>query len=230
MKRVRIVMWLVLALALTGAQTQAAETAAIDPYAAWASGHPQDAIAALHERALSSQRWDAWFDVGLAAAAAGDKGHAAAWLLIAQRHAPERDEPRTALLANGTPLPPTWCDRLGPVAWPGTGVLGIVVLGLAGLALGWAVAGRKHRGLAVSVGLGALLLGTPGVIAVWHDSHAAFAAIVRDTNLLDSAGNPLGPLSAGTVVERDSNATWSGRSVIALPDGRRGLVAAGDVE
>jgi hypothetical protein len=203
--------------------------AAADPYVAWASGHPADAVPALEDTARTTGRWDAWYDAGLAAAAAGDRTRSAADLLVAHRIAPERDEPRTALRANGTPLPTTWCDQLGPVIWPGTGVAGIVVLGLAGLAVGWAIAGRRARASVGVAGGVLLILAAPGVVATRHDAQQSWAVIAQDTQLLDSTGTPQQPLAAATLVLRDPAPAWAGRALVTLTDGKRGFVAESDV-
>ena len=213
----------VILLALTG-------LAAVDqPYAAWESGRPADAIPALYQRALAQDRWDAWYDLGLAAAAAGDKGRAAVWLIAAARRAPEQPEPRAALSINGTPLPVTWMDRLGPVAMPGTGVTGLILLGFSGLCLGLACTARSRRGLAGSLGVLGLLIAAPGMIGVMLDSRNAWAATVRDTHLLDSAGNPVAQLPAGTVLRLVGDQAWAGRLGASLPNGQRGLVAQSDL-
>lgn len=222
MRRARRLLGLLLLLAVGLAATD-------QPYSAWEAGRPADAIPALHQRAQAADRWDAWYDCGLAAAAAGDKGRAAVWLIEAVRRAPERPEPRAALTANGTPLPLTWMDRLGPVALPGTGVCGLALMGLAGIGLGLAIAGRRRRGWCAGIGAVALLAALPGFAGTVLDARSAWAATVRDTHLLDSAGNPVAQLPAGTVLTLAGDQPWAGRLGVSLPSGQRGLVAQSDL-
>ena len=201
-----------------------------DPYAVWSGGHPDAAIPALYAAAQASGRWDAWLDLGLAAAAAQDRPRAAAWLAEAARRAPERREPREALRAldpaQGVAL--SWSERLGPLTWPGTGWSAVALLAGAGLALGLALAGRRRRGAATLIGCAALAAVAPGQLAQLHDSRHELFATARDSHLLDSAGNPGDALPAGTVAEREAQAVWAGRVLVHLPDGRRGYLALVD--
>ncbi|HYE06627.1 MAG TPA: hypothetical protein VEL07_14010 [Planctomycetota bacterium] len=201
--------------------------AAEDAYAAWERGDPAASLAALSERAHATDRWDAWLDAGLAAAAAGERGQAAAALLAAHRRAPERAEPRQALAAIGATLPPGWLDRLGPIAWPGLGWSGAALATLAGLALAFGAARRRGRWIAI--GVLAALAAAPGQIASWRDRRVPLAAIVADTHLYDSAGAAGAALGAGTLVERDAHQPWAGRRLVRTPDGAKGYVAAADL-
>ncbi len=211
-------------LLLAFAQARGAE----DPYLLWSHGRPQEAIPALLLQAQGSDRWDAWLDLGLAAAAAGDRGRAAVWLVASRARAPERDEPRAALRALGAELPPSWHSRCGPLAWPGSGWPRVALLGLVGMALGYALVARQGRapGLLVAL-LGALAL-APGLCARILDGRLALVAAVRDTQLLDSTGSPAGAVAGGTVAVQESRTPWSGRLQVALPDGRRGYLAIVD--
>ncbi len=201
-----------------------------DPYAVWSAGHPAAAIPALYATAQASGRWDAWLDLGLAAAAAEDRPRAAAWLAEAARRAPERREPREALRAldpaQGVAL--SWSERLGPLTWPGTGWTAVTLLAAAGLALGLALAGRRRRGTVAFIGCAALVAVSPGQIAQLHDARHELFATVRDSHLLDSAGNPGDALPAGTVAEREAQPLWAGRVLVHLADGRRGYLAIVD--
>lgn len=201
----------------------------VDPYAAWANGRPTDAIPALYQQAQASDRWDAWYDCGLAAGAAGDKGRAAVWLLAAHHRAPERAEPRHALIINGTPLPASWLDKIGPVALPGLGIPGVIVLLCAGLSIGWACTGRRGRGWTAVVGTLLVLITVPGIVGMILDGHTHYAAAVRDTHLLDSSGNPVVALPAGTIVIQHPGEAWAGRLVVSIPNGQRGLIAQSDI-
>ncbi len=199
-----------------------------DPYQLWSHGRPQEAIPALLLRAQDSDRWDAWLDLGLAAAAAGDRGRAAVWLVAARARAPERDEPRAALRALGAELPPSWHSRCGPLAWPGSGWPGVAVLGLIGIALGYAALARHGRAAGLLVAfLGAVVV-APGLCARILDGRLALVAVVRDTQLLDSTGSPAGAVGGGTVAVQESETPWSGRLRVALADGRRGYLAISD--
>jgi len=203
-------------------------TAADDPYQMWGLGRPQAAIPLLLRQAQQSDRWDAWFDLGVAAAAAGKRGPAVSWLLAAHHRAPERAEPMTALRALGIALPPTWLDRLGPLAWSGCGWPGVVVLAIAALSLGYACLARRRRGLALTLGLIAGACAAPGQIAAWSDRRTDLIAVVHATRLLDSAGNPEEPVPAGTPVVRDPQPPWAGRLLVTLLDGRRGYLPLAD--
>ncbi len=203
-----------------------AETA--DPYAAWAQGRPQEALAALTAAARASDRWDAWMDLGLAHANAGETGKAAAAFIVAHRAAAERPEPLAALRTIGANPPVTWCERLGPAAWPGVGWPGVGLGILAGCGLGWAALGTRRRGAAAVLGTAALIGILPGQIALRLDAAAPWAATLNECRLYDSAGNPGNPLPAATLVLRRGEA-WSGRIPVELGDGRRGFVPAGDL-
>ncbi len=202
--------------------------AADDPYAAWGHGRPQDALAGLHQQALSSDRWDAWFDLGLAALAAGRHGEGTAWLLAAQQRAPERPEPRQALRATKIIVPSGWLDRLGPLAIPGLGWSGLVLLTLAGLVLGYAVCARHRRLMPTLIGAGLLLVAAPGRIAWEHDHTRLLVAAVHDTQLYDSSGRPITAVAEGTVLEQESSQIWADRILVHTADGQRGHLPLAD--
>jgi hypothetical protein len=205
-----------------------------DPYAAWSQGRPSDSLQQLVARAKDTDHWDAWYDAGLAAHAAGDKGQAAAFLLRAHKRNPVADGPRVALRQMDVPLPETWVERAGPLGLPGRGWLGVGLSALAGLALGYGVArwqnGRfKRRGLLV-VGIAVALAIAPGVLAIVSDARQPWVAVIHDTQAMDSTGAPLRPLAAGTLVRREQENAWAGRDVVRLLDGTLVLVASKDVE
>jgi hypothetical protein len=208
----------------------ACASASEDPYALWSAGHPREALSALHERAVAANSWDAWFDLGLAAAAAGEHGRACAWLLQARELAPGRSEPREALLALGATLPSSWIERVGPLAVPGRGWIGFALMLVAGLGIGYAIAGRKFRQGAVIAGIVALALALPGELAVWVDARIDLIAVVSDTQLLDSAGQAKQLLPAGTILIRESPTPWSERWQVRLQDGKRGFVPVPDTK
>lgn len=199
-----------------------------DPYAAWGHGRPQDAIASLHHQALASDRWDAWLDLGLAALAAGREGDGIAWILAAHQRAPERPEPRQALRALSLTPPSGWLDHLGPLAMPGLGWGGLLLITLAGLLLGYGIcAGRRRPGM-VLIGAGLLLVTLPGRIAWEHDQGRLLVAAVRDSQLYDSAGRPIAAISAGTVLEQESAAVWAERILVHDAEGHRGHLPLAD--
>lgn len=202
---------------------------AADPYDAWAQGRPAEAVRPLVELAQQGGRWDAWLDAGLAAAAAGDRGLAVGCLVAAHNRAPEQAAPREALRVLGTALPTSWCERAGPVGLPGMGWNGVIVLTVAGLALGAAAAMRRGRGVCLLLGIVAVLAALPGVAATWMDARRTWLATVRDSAALDSTGTPLRALPAGSLLELASDEIWAGRQLVRLGDGSLAYVARVDV-
>jgi hypothetical protein len=207
---------------------QCGSPAADDPYQAWGLGRPQEAMPLLLKQAQQSDHWDAWFDAGVAAAAAGDRGRAVSWLLAAHRLAPERDEPRTALRALGIELPQTWLDRIGPVGWPGSGWPAVLLLATVGIVVGYACLARRRSRPVLALGLIAGVVAAPGLVATWLDHRTDIIAVVHATHLPDSAGNPEEAVAAGTPVVRDPQPTWSGRMLVTLLDGKRGYLPIAD--
>ena len=199
-----------------------------DPYAAWGHGRPQDAIAELHRQATTSNRWDAWFDLGLAACAAGRQGDGAAWLVTAHRLAPERLEPRQALRAAQVNLPLGWLDRLGPLALPGLGWLGLTCIALGGITLGFACAIRGRRTMPVLIGGALLLSALPGRIAWEHDHARQLVVTVRNSQLYDSSGHPIAAIAAATVLEQESLTAWAERILVHDEAGQRGHLPLAD--
>lgn len=199
-----------------------------DPYQTWAQGRPAEALPGLLAAAQASDApWQRWYDLGLAAHAAGQPGLAVAALLTAQQRAPWASEPRLALRQTGTPLPAAAMDVLGPLpalalSWPG-----LVLAGTAGALLGWALYRRR-----VLPGLGAgllLLLLAPGlVLACWPGP--AWCTVLGDSTLVDSTGAPQrgGELAPGTLLRREPREPWAGRVLVTTPDGRSGWVAESD--
>ncbi len=199
-----------------------------DPYAAWMQGRPAEAVPALYARARDSRDWSAWYDCGLAATAAGDAGHAVAWLLAAHRFAPAQAEPLQALRTAGAAMPATWCEHLGPAGWPGRGWSGVALLGASGLLGGWWLTSRARRRWMLNLGGLAALVSAPGAAAAWHDARAPFMAITQDTALVDSTGAAVTPVRAGMLVRREPQPPWNGRALVVLEDGRRGYVPLSD--
>lgn len=199
-----------------------------DPYAAWGHGRPQDALAELHQRAVAHDRWDAWLDLGLAAIAAGRQGEGTAWLLAAHQRAPERAEPRQALRAINVVPPSGWLDRLGPLALPGLGWGGLVLLTLAGVLLSYGLAARRRRMPLVLIGAGLLVVVLPGRLAWEHDQGRLLVATVRDSQLYDSTGRPVVAIPAGTVLEQESLEVWAERILVHDADGHRGHLPLAD--
>ncbi len=224
MKRIFIFLSLVVLLQILHSPLIATE----DPYAAWGHGRPQDAIAALHARAESEQRWDAWLDAGLAAAAANRHGEAIAWTLNAHQMAPERSEPRQALRALNVTLPLGWVDRLGPLIFPGQGWIGIILLSLGAACLGYSLGTNRQRTATLITGSLLLLIALPGRIAIEHDQMRSLISAVRDTLLYDSAGKPMSSIASGSILYRDRTDTWADRILVVLNDGTRGFVPVVD--
>lgn len=216
--------WLLLSALMIGLQVA---SAADDPYAAWGHGRPQDAIAGLHDRAKQSNHWDDWCDLGLAAVAADRHGDGTAWLVTAHRLAPEQRAPRQALRAIDVTLPNGWLDTLGPLAMPGLGWGGLVLLCLGGLALGYAAVGRRRLPPAL-IGVGLLVLALPGRLAYDLDRSRLLVATVRDSQLYDSAGRPIGAVPEGTVLEQESTQVWAERILVHDQQGRRGHLPLAD--
>ena len=203
---------------------------AADAYVAWAQGRPNEAVAPLIATATASDRWDAWLDAGLAAAAAQKRGPALACLAAAHHGAPERSEPRDGLRALGVALPTTWCERVGPIGTAGFGWSGVVVLTLAGLLGGGAWALRRNRGWALIVAALLVLIAAPGVVAVHLDRANDWVCTVRDTQALDSSGAPQRALTEGTLLQRDNTRNLGQRTLIRLPDGGEAWIATVDLE
>jgi hypothetical protein len=202
---------------------------AADPYDVWAQGRPHEALQPLIAAAQGSDRWDAWLDAGLAAAAASERGMAVACLAAAHNRAPERSEPREALRALGSPLPSSWCERAGPIAVPGIGWSGVILLGCAGLAFGGAISLRRGRGVYLLLGCVFSLVAAPGVAATWLDGRTTWVATVHDSAALDSTGTPLRALPAGSLLEQAGDEVWAGRRLVRLGDGSLAYVATSDL-
>jgi hypothetical protein len=203
--------------------------AAADPYDTWAQGRPAEAVAPLLAEAHDSDRWDAWLDAGLAAAAADQRGPALAFLARAHHLAPERAEPRDAMRSLGASLPTTWCERAGPIGLPGTGWSGVALCALAGLLLGGCWLLRRGRVLAAVAGCGLLIVTAPGLAAMWLDSGQERLFAVRDTQALDSTGSPLQAIAEGTMLLRSGDEAWAQRVLVRLPDGSQAWVAQADL-
>ncbi len=211
--------------------TMSASAFAADPYAAWSQGRPAESANELTQEALASQRWDRWLDAGLAHLAADDRGHAAAAFLMAHHLAPQQPEPREALRAIEIPLPTTWLEWAGPIAWPGVGWPGVVIIGLGGIALGYGLGSGlvRRRWRSAIVGGGLLVLAAPGQLGWWHDHHQPWGVVVRDTHQLDSTGSPTASMAGGTLVRMESDDAWAGRRAVRLLSGTVVFLAEGDV-
>ncbi len=200
-----------------------------DLYGPWSQGRPAESLDLLLGRARTTDRWDAWYDAGLAAAAAGDKGQAVSCLVAAHVRNPAAAAPRDALRALDVALPVTWVERAGPFGIPGTGWAGVVLFAVAGSLIGYGAFRWQKKGVFIA-GAGVALLAAPGVFAVLRDAEVPWAAVVHDTQALDSTGAPLRSLPAGTLVRQEQVEPWSGRTVVRLLDGQVVMVAQGDAE
>ncbi len=213
------------ALALSLSRLGASE----EPYALWQHGRPAEAVPALRDIAEHSDQWQAWYDLGLAAAAANQPGPAAAWVLKAHMRAPWRAEPRHALTVLGSPPPAGWLTWLGPVAWPGTGWSAVVIAALAGLSFAAACIARNKRSGWLVGALVATLIVAPGLVASFHDTRQPLAVILQSTQLLDASGHPLRSLPAGLITTLLDHEAWQERRLVMLADGTRGYVSVVDV-
>jgi len=216
--------WLVVLVALIAWSNAPGE----DSYAAWSAGRPSESLPNLYSTATTTDRWDAWLDLGLCAIAAERRGPALVWLLEAQRRAPARPEPRQALAALGTPLPDGYTTRIGLVAALGSGTLALPFAAFAGILIGYSILGRRGRWLAAILGCGTALALSPGLIASWLDGRQHWVGTATDTQLLDSTGAPLRAIAAGTIAERLSDDVWSGRITVRLGDGTQGWLIEAD--
>jgi hypothetical protein len=131
------------------------------------------------------------------------------------------------LRATEVTLPNGWLDTLGPLALPGLGWCGLVLLCLGGLALGFAVVARRRMPAAL-IGVGLLVIALPGRVAYDHDRGRLLVATVRDSQLYDSAGRPLGAVPEGTVLEQESTQVWAERILVHDQQGRRGHLPLAD--
>ena len=200
-----------------------------DLYGPWSQGRPAESLDLLLGRAKATDRWDAWYDAGLAAAAAGDKGQAVSCLVAAHVRNPAAAAPRDALRALDVPLPVTWVERAGPLGLPGSGWAGVVLFAIAGSLIGYGAFRWQKKGVFIA-GAGVALLAAPGVFAALRDAEVPWAAVVHDTQALDSTGAPLQKLYAGTLVRQEQAEPWAGRKVVRLLDGQVVMVAQGDAE
>lgn len=200
-----------------------------DLYGPWSQGRPAESLDLLLGRAKATDRWDAWYDAGLAAAAAGDKGQAVSCLVAAHVRNPAAAAPRDALRALDVPLPVTWVERAGPLGLPGSGWAGVVLFAVAGSLIGYGAFRWQKKGVFIA-GAGVALLAAPGVFAALRDAEVPWAAVVHDTQALDSTGAPLRSLPAGTLVRQEQAEPWAGRKVVRLLDGQVVMVAQGDAE
>ncbi len=203
---------------------------AADPYDAWAQGRPNEAVAPLIATAIATDRWDAWLDAGLAAAAARRNGPALACLAAAHQRAPERSEPRDGMRALGAALPTTWCERVGPIGVPGMGWCGVTLLAVAGLLLGGAWMLQRGRGWALTIAGLLILACAPGVVAMHLDRAHHWVCTVRETQALDSSGTPQRALAEGTLLQCDTTRSFGHRTLIRLSDGSEALVATVDLD
>lgn len=228
MRALAITLLLTCVQLLAAASTDTLEAA----YTAWSQGRPIEALPALHEAAVTSDRWDAWLDLGLAAAAADQNGPAVAWLLKAHERAPTATEPLEALRALGCNPPASATARIGPLALPGTGILAAVLLLLGCGLLGYATFARQRRLSCLIAGILLSASTLPGIIAAWLDSQHHLAAVVSPSHLLDSTGTPLedGAVAPGTLAQREPREAWNGRILVTLEDERRGWLPIASTE
>ncbi len=210
---------LVLCLSLFSIDILASDAA----YDAWGQNRPGEAVSLLYERAQKSDAWYDYYDLGLAAHDNREYGKAVAWLLAAHLRAPSEQEPKWALEAMEIPVPPSWLDKLGPLAIPGTGWLGVLLMLGAGCCIGMSIVHHGWRWRLLSVAGLCLVLALPGSVAHSVDSQRNLHACVRDCPLLDATGQPLQTLPAGTIVIEERKLA-NGRLLIQLTTGQRGFI------
>jgi hypothetical protein len=202
--------------------------AAEDPYAPWMQGRPAESVQRLLAQAQHHNRWSDWYDCGLAAAAAGQRGAAVYSLLRAYRQGPIHHEPLQALRGLGIAMPSSWCERVGVLAWPGNGWYGLVLLSTSGAILGLRVVRPLPR-LVTQMAVICVLLAVPGALCSWHDASIPLLAVVDDSSLLDSTGNVLATVSSGTVVRQVDPQPWNGR-VLVVAVGKHGWLPVTDTQ
>jgi hypothetical protein len=200
-----------------------------DPYAAWQAGRPAEAIDDLRTRAESTNSWQAWYDLGLCAAAAEQHGLASAALVAAHRRAPWRSEARSALVLLGQRMPASSVAWLGPLAWPGLSWQALMLALLAGASLGSAIYIARHRFILISLGAAASFAVLPGALAAWLDGRTPIAAIPNETSLSDATGRIICNLDAGTVVVLVHDQVWQDRYLVDVGDGQHGYVPVADL-
>lgn len=204
----------------SAAPAQDSEQAA---YEAFMQGRPGEAIPLLYQRARHSGAWNDYFDLGIAAHHNGEHGKAVVWLLEAHKRAPEQANPRRALHALHVALPPSWLDELGPLALPGTGIIGIVCMSIAGLGLAAALALPQKRWLSLIIGGSFLVISLPGALANSIDQQYELMALSSAAPLLGPTGQPLQTLAAGTVFVAEKRLP-NDRILVRLQNDQRGYI------
>ena len=201
-------------------------------YQTWSQGRPGEAAEQLLQAAQDSDDWRTWFDFGLAAAAADRQPLAVAGLVRAHQAAPLQPEPIAALRALSVPVPVTVQERLGLLALPGSGWLGVVVVFIAGLGIGLAIVLPVWRWPGFGAGVVLLALAGPGLVAPWLTTADRLLVVVEPVQLLDGTGAPIGPqLPAGSLVERLPREPWADRILVRDPQaGGQGWLAIADNE
>ena len=192
-------------------------------YEAFMQGRPGEAIPLLYQRARSSEAWNDYFDLGIAAHHNGEHGKAVVWLLEAYKRAPEQAAPRRALHALQVPLPRSWLDELGPLAIPGTGLIGMICMSIAGLGLATAICISNKRWLSLIIGGCFLVISLPGALAHSIDQQQELLALSSAAPLLGPTGQPLQTLAAGTVFVAEKHLS-NDRILIRLQNDQRGYI------
>ena len=192
-------------------------------YEAFMQNRPGEAIPLLYEQAQTDGAWHQYFDLGIAAYHNDEFGKAVVWLLQAHQLAPEQAAPRQALQALQVELPSSWLDQLGPLVIPGTGYIGLLCMGLAGLSLAAAICLSQKRWLYLLTGASFLALSLPGAIAHSVDQQRDLLANATDCPLLGPTGQPLQTLPAGTVFIAEKTMP-NNRILIRLANHERGFI------
>jgi hypothetical protein len=200
-----------------------------DPYDVWGHGRPHDAVAPLVEQAKKSGQWHDWLDSALAAAAAEQTGDAIAYALIAHQLAPHELAPRQTLSALNVAVPSGWMDRLGPLAIPGSGVIGLILLSCGAFCFGLCLTGKKYRLMTGLIGASLLIIALPGRLSHDHDRQRGLLSTVRPSILYDATGTPLSDIALGNVVRPLDHKHWTDRLLVETSDKKRGFIPLVDV-
>lgn len=204
-------------------------TASDAAYNAWQQDRPQEAIPLLFAHANNTQDWVDFYDLGLAAYDNGDFGHAVIWLLEAHSRAPDQTLPLDALRSMQVDVPAGYLQALGPLAWPGTGITGLVIMCFIGFFIIIAFCDTKRRYWACVLSAVLLIVSFPGLIAYSLDSQRQLMATAGESQLFDSSGHSLQSIPEATVVQVIRQHTDS-RVLILLNNGVRGYLNSSDCQ
>lgn len=214
---------------LAASESSAPPTDSSAAYNAWQQNRPHEALPILHKKAQASQAWYDFYDLGLAAHDAGDRGAASIWLLQAHQLAADQTLPLDALRAMNINIPAGYLQDLGPLAWPGTGIAGFISMCLIGFCIIIAITFSSPRYWCLIIAAVLLIISLPGLIAYSLDSQRILLATATETPLLDSSGHSLQILPTATVV-RVIRQQQDSRVLVLLNNGVRGYLNNSDCQ